>query len=145
MNLRSASLCALLLLFGSLSSCGTVRRAGKDLSIAVLSPAVVLYGAATDSIGTAQEAREALGGGPVMETITIPFAFLWRGFVHTIYCTVHAADFFLFPVYGLAELHPYGPEIEPLDFYTGTWFDRDEKAESGTDPQSGEDGLGLVR
>ncbi|MEZ5965566.1 MAG: hypothetical protein R3F56_17155 [Planctomycetota bacterium] len=139
MNLRKASLSTFALLALSLTSCDSFRRAGKDLTVAVLSPGIILYGAATDAVGTTEQAREALGGGSVMQTITLPFAFLWRGVVHTVYCGAHAVDFFLLPVYGLADLHPYGPEIKPLDFYQGTWFDKDTDMESSaTDAQSGE-------
>ncbi|HLU38441.1 MAG TPA: hypothetical protein VK081_03595, partial [Planctomycetota bacterium] len=139
LNLRKAALTTFALLALSLTGCDTVRRAGKDLTVAVLSPGIVLYGAATDSISTTEQAREALGGGAVMQTVTLPFAFLWRGVVHTLYCAAHAVDFVFFPVYGLADLHPNGPKIEPLDFYQGTWFDRDPEARSTTDMQTGEE------
>ena len=139
MNLRKAVLSASALLTLSLASCDSFRRAGKDLTVAVLSPAIVLYGAATDAVGTTEQAREALGGGSVMQTVTLPFAFLWRGVIHTLYCGAHAVDFFFLPIYGLADLHPNGPEIKPLDFYQGTWFDRDPNAPSSTDMQSGEE------
>lgn len=139
MNLRQAVLSASALLALSLTGCDTARRAGKDLTVAVLSPGIILYGAATDAVDTTEQAREALGGGAVMQTITLPFAFLWRGVVHTLYCGAHLVDFVFFPVYGLADLHPNGPKIEPLDFYKGTWFDRDPDAPSATDVQSGEE------
>jgi predicted small secreted protein len=139
LNLRKAALSTFALLALTLTSCDTVRRAGKDLTVAVLSPGIVLYGAATDAVDTTDQAREALGGGAVMQTITLPFAFLWRGIVHTLYCGAHAVDFFFFPVYGLADLHPNGPKIEPLDFYQGTWFDRETDTTSVPDAQSGEE------
>ena len=141
MNLRQAALSTFALLTFSLTSCDSFRRAGKDLTVAVLSPGIVLYGAATDAVGTTEQARDALGGGSVMQTVTLPFAFLWRGVIHTLYCGAHAVDFFFLPVYGLADLHPNGPKIRPLDFYQGTWFDKasDEEMKSATDMQSGED------
>jgi hypothetical protein len=123
----------------SLTSCDTARRAGKDLVISVCSPGIILYGAATDAVGTADQARDALGGGAVMQTITLPFAFLWRGVVHTLYCGAHFVDFFLFPVYGAADLNPYGPQIRPLDFYRNTWFDRESDYRPATDAQTGEE------
>lgn len=146
MSLRKASLATFAVLALSLTSCGSLRRAGKDLLITATSPVVILYGAATDSVATTDQARDALGGGPVMQTITLPFAFLWRGLVHTLYCGAHAVDFFFFPIYGIADLHPYGPEIKPLDFYSGTIFDKaEDSGKSGTDAQSGEESsLGLV-
>ena len=40
---------------------------------------------------------------------------------------------------GAAELHPYGPEIMPLDFYQGTVFDTwAKKGKKGTDAETGE-------
>lgn len=137
--LRKASLSIFALLALSLSSCDSLRRAGKDLTVAVLSPGIILYGAATDAVDTTEQAREALGSGPVMQTVTLPFAFLWRGVVHTLYCGAHALDFFLLPVYGLADLHPRGPQIKPLDFYQGTWFDKESDTAPATDAQTGED------
>jgi hypothetical protein len=148
LKLCTATLSALLTALAlSTASCGSMRRVGKDIAVTVASPVIILYGAATDSVGTAEQARASLGGGPVMQTLTLPFAFLWRGFVHTLQCGAHAVDTLFFPIYGLADLHPYGPEVRPLDFYTGTWFDREEDRPSGTDPQSGDEGegLGLVK
>ena len=51
----------------------------------------------------------------------------------------HIVDLPLCVFYGAAELHPYGPEVMPLDIYDGTWFDT-WAAESrvGTDAESGE-------
>jgi predicted small secreted protein len=139
LSLRKAAL-ALSLSALSLASCDSMRRVGKDITITALSPAVILYGAATDAVGTTQQAREALGGGSVMQTVTLPFAFLWRGVVHTLYCGAHFCDIFLLPIYGVADLHPYGPEIKPLDFYNGTWFDqKGDQDRSAMDAQSGEE------
>lgn len=120
-----------------LSSCGTARRAGKDLGITVASPFVVLYGGGTDAYTTAREARTGSDSGTMTEVLVMVPAFVWHTFKHAIYCVIHAVDFCVFPVYGLAELHPTGPEIVPLDYYTGTIFDEEPKS-SSTDPSSGE-------
>lgn len=137
MNLRKTTLAALVLIAVALSSCGTGRRAGKDLFIAVTSPAMVFYGGGTDGYTAAQEVRAGLGAGAVTEVIVFPFTFLGHAIKHGFYGLVHAGDFILTPLYGLAELHPYGPEIEPIDIYTGTFFDHAEDG-SGTDAESGE-------
>lgn len=122
-----------------LSSCGTMCRAGKDLGVVVTSPALVLYAASTDAASTAQEVRKGLDGGPAAEVISFVPAFFFHGLKHVFYVFVHAGDFFLTPVWGLAELHPYGPEIKPLDYYKNTWFDREPGAGKGkTDSHSGE-------
>jgi len=139
LNLRKASLSTFALLALTLTSCDSFRRVGKDIAVVVMSPGLIPYGAATDATSTTQQAREAMGGGAVMQTLTMPLAFVWRACVHTLYCTAHLADVFLFPVYGLADLHPYGPEIKPLDFYQGTIFDKESDAASSTDAQSGEE------
>ena len=139
MNLRQAALSTFAVLALSLSSCDSLRRVGKDITVSVLSPGIIFYGAATDAVSTTAQAREALGGGSVMQTITLPFAFLWRAVVHTLYCGAHLVDIVLFPAYLAADLNPNGPKIEPLDFYQGTWFDKDPNAPSATDAQSGEE------
>jgi hypothetical protein len=123
----------------SLSSCGTTRRAAKDASVVVLSPAIILYGAGTDGVDDAQNIQEGLGWGDATQALFLPFTFVWNGVVHTAKVFVHGVDFFLFPAYGVAELHPSGPEIEPLQIYTGTWFDEDlNEAEEPTDVETGE-------
>ncbi len=108
----------------------------------VLSPVTMLYGASTDAFTTATDAREGLSGGAFTEVVTGTVTFPFHLIKHGVYSMVHAADIFLFPIYGLADLHPYGPEIEPLGFYSGTWFDKDpgegEEAASSTDAESGE-------
>ena len=126
-----------------LTSCGTARRAGKDLGVVAVSPALVLYGGFTDAYTTAKEVRNGLGGGPVVEVITMIPAAVVHTVKHAIYVVFHAVDFVLFPVYGAAELHPYGPEIEPLDYYTGTIFDKETKR-SATDASSGEASSGTL-
>lgn len=137
MNLRKTTLAALVLTALALTSCGTGRRAGKDLFIAVTSPAMWFYGGGTDGYTHAQEVRQGLGAGAATEVVVFPFTFVGHAIKHAFYGLVHAGDFILTPLYGLAELHPYGPEIEPLDIYTGTFFDESDEA-SGTDAESGE-------
>lgn len=138
MNARKLTFLTLVAFLGlSLASCGTARRAGKDLSVSVLSPGIILYGGGVDGFTSAQEVREGLGGGVFTEVLTLPPAFVVHAVKHTFICAAHAVDFVLSPIYGVAELHPYGPEVEPLDYYTGTIFDK-EAGSSGTDAQSGE-------
>lgn len=137
MNLRKFTIPAILLLALGLSSCGTVRRAAKDVSFAATTPIWMIYGGGVDGYATAKEVRAGLGTGPATEVIVMPFAFVGHAVKHFIYGVVHAVDFFVFPVYGAAELHPYGPEVRPLQIYSNTWFDEDESA-SGTDAESGE-------
>lgn len=127
------------LLMLCLSGCNTMRRAGKDLGVVVTSPVLVLYAASTDAASTSQEVRKGLDGGPAAEVISFVPAFFFHGIKHVFYVLVHAGDFFLTPVWGLAELHPYGPEITPLDYYQNTWFDRKPSdGQRKTDAQSGE-------
>ncbi|PIE21921.1 MAG: hypothetical protein CSA62_15000 [Planctomycetota bacterium] len=124
----------LALLFGasllSLSSCGTARRAAKDASVVALSPAIILYGAGTDGVVDAQNMQAGLEWGDATQAVFLPFTFLWNGVVHSAKVLVHGVDFLLFPAYGVAELHPAGPEIEPLQIYTGTFFDEDSEEKS---------------
>lgn len=138
MKPRKITLSALLFLAVTLASCGSMRRLGKDLTIGATTPVWMLYGGGTDAVSTAREVRAGLGGGAATEVITMIPAFVLQAIKHGIYGVVHIADAALFPAYAVADIHPYGPEIEPLDIYTGTWFDR-EDGDSGTDPQSGED------
>lgn len=136
MNLRKLTIPAILLAL-TLTSCGTARRAGKDLFIAVATPVTMLYGGGTDAVSTAEGVRDGLDGGtPTQVLATIP-AFVYHAVKHGVYGVIHAVDFVLFPVYGVADLHPYGPEVEPLDYYTGTWFD-ERGDDSGVDSDSGE-------
>ncbi len=127
MKLHKLSIVVILAL--TLSSCGTMRRAGKDLSVAVMSPGIMLYGGGVDGLQAAKEVREGLGGGALTEIVVLPPAFAFHAVKHLAYGFVHAADFFLFPFYGMADLHPYGPEIKPLDIYTGTIFDYESDSE----------------
>jgi len=121
----------------SLSSCGTMRRADKDLFVTVTSPAIILYGAGTDGLDDAQNIQQGLEAGDGTQALFLPFTFIYRAFDHTICCALHALDFFAFPAYGVAELHPAGPEIKPLQIYTGTFFDLAED-KSGGDVETGE-------
>ncbi len=125
----------------TLTSCGTVRRAGKDLGVVAVSPVLVLYGGGTDALATSHEVREGLDGNGITEALAFVPAFLFHTVKHTLWVCVHAIDFFMFPFYGLGELHPYGDEVKPLDIYTGTIFDKESDREghtTGTDPASGE-------
>ncbi|GAB4138982.1 MAG: hypothetical protein Fur0037_04980 [Planctomycetota bacterium] len=116
---------------------GTLKRAGKDAFIGICSPALVLYGGATDGYASAKSVRNGMGSGAAMEVLAFPFTFTYHAIEHAIYGAIHIVDLPFCLAYGLAEMHPYGPEIKPLDFYQGTWFDTPAEG-SGTDAQSGE-------
>lgn len=144
MKLRNAPLFAFLaLLLAGLSACGTMRRAGKDLGVVVISPILIPYAGGTDTVATSQEVKNGLGGSAATEVLAFIPAFVFHTVKHALYTVIHAVDFCFFPIYGLADLHPYGPEIEPLDYYQNTWFDesKDDK-QKGTDAQSGESAAG---
>ena len=102
-----------------------------------MAPVLIPYGGFTDGFTSANEVADGLDGGSATQLMALPFTTTYHLFKHLCYGVIHALDFVAFPIYGAAELHPYGPEVEPLDFYTGTWFD--ENGQSGTDPQTGED------
>jgi predicted small secreted protein len=138
LNARQALLAVSALLTVSLTSCGTMRRAGKDLFIGIGTPVLMVYGGATDGYGTAKTVRAGLDGGSAVEVVAFPFTFLYHALGHGLYGVIHIIDFPLCLFYGAAELHPSGPEVRPLDFYQGTWFDIDEDVKSGTDAESGE-------
>jgi len=139
-NARNALLSVSALLATTLTSCGTVNRAGKDAFLGVCTPVLMVYGGATDGYTTAQSVRSGLDSGAAVEVLAFPFTFAYHALEHGIYGVVHIVDFFFFPFYGAAELHPYGPEIKPLDFYQGTVFDKwaANHAKKGTDAESGE-------
>ena len=120
-----------------LTSCGTARRAGKDASVVLLSPVIIPYGGFTDGFTAAKEVRQGLEGSGATEVLAMPFTTAYHLVKHTLWGVFHLIDFVAFPIYGAAELHPNGPEIEPLDYYTGTIFDK-EPSKSGTDAESGE-------
>ena len=119
----------------SLSACGTARRLGKDVCVVGASPVLIPYCAANDAVVSSQNASEGLGGGVAIEVLTLPFTFFYHVLEHSIYVVIHAVDAAMFPLYGAADISPVGPEIEPLDFYQGTVFDREQRS---TDPESGE-------
>ena len=120
-----------------------MRRAGKDLTVVVASPVLVLYAAGTDAASTSQEVRKGLDAGPAAEVAAFVPAFFFHAIKHIFYVFVHAVDFCFTPFYGLAELHPSGPEIEPLDYYQNTWFDHhSDAANKSADAHSGEPASG---
>jgi hypothetical protein len=96
----------------------------------------MVYGGATDGHEAAVGVRKGLDSGSMMEVVAFPFTFAYYAFEHGLYGCIHIIDFFFFPFYGLAELHPNGPEIKPLDFYHGTWFDKWAQSDKGTDAES---------
>jgi hypothetical protein len=108
--------------------------------VAVASPVIILYGGGTDGFTNAQSLREGTNAGPFLEVLAMPVTFVFAGVKHLLYCGIHAVDFVLFPIYGVAELFPNGPDVQPLDYYTGTPFDlpTDGEGGAGTDPSSGE-------
>ena len=123
----------------TLASCGTLNRAGKDLMLGVGTPVLMIYGGATDGYTTAQNVRSGLDSGGAVEVAAFPFTFFYHAIEHGIYGIVHLVDLPMCLFYGPAELHPYGPEVMPLDIYQGTWFDTwAENAKMGTDAESGE-------
>ena len=143
MNAPKALLSLSALLALPLASCGTLNRAGKDLMLGIGTPVLIVYGGATDGYTSAKSVREGMDSGAAVEVLAFPFTFLYHAFEHGIYGIIHIIDFPLCLFYGAAELHPYGPEIEPLDFYDGTWFDKwsddhqARKKKAGTDAESG--------
>jgi predicted small secreted protein len=140
-NARNALLSVSALMATTLASCGTLNRAGKDLMLGIGTPVLMVYGGATDGVTSAQNVRTGLDSGSPVEVLAFPFTFLYHAIEHGIYGVVHIVDFFAFPLYGAAELHPYGPEIMPLDIYQGTFFDtwaEEHRQRRGTDAESGE-------
>lgn len=137
MKARTALLAVSALLTVTMASCGSVRRAGKDVFVGVTSPVLIVYGGATDGYGSAKGVRDGLGSGSAVEVLAFPFTFLYHAIEHTIYCGIHVLDLPFTPFYALAELPPGNVPIQPLDFYQGTWFDSAPKG-SGTDATSGE-------
>lgn len=121
-----------------MASCGTLNRAGKDAFLFAISPALIIYGGATDGYTSAQSVRTGIEGGGATEVLAFPFTFLYHAFEHTIYGVAHLIDLPLCLLYGPAELHPNGPEVMPLDLYQGTLFDKWAAKKKGTDAESGE-------
>lgn len=137
MNARKALLAVTVALTASLTSCGTLNRAGKDVFVGVTSPFLIVYGGATDGYGSARDVRTGLDSGSAVEVIAFPFTFFYHAITHALYCGIHIVDLPLCPFYGLAELPPAKADIKPLEFYQGTWFDH-ESTGAGTDATSGE-------
>ena len=136
MNARKVLLAALVLTTVTLSSCGSLRRAGKDAFVGITSPFLIIYGGATDGYDSAVTVREGLDSGSAVEVLAFPFTFFYHALEHFIYCGIHVLDLPLTPFYALSELPPANNDIQPLDFYQGTWFDQVEG--SGTDATTGE-------
>ena len=133
------------------TSCGSMRRLGKDVFIGIASVPLIVYGGATDGWidsetvfdNYQQDDRASMLPVPIVDKptrllsfIVFPITFLFEAGKHTYYWARHVFDILLFPFYGLAELHPYGPAVEPLDIYTGTWFDKKSDRQH-TDAQTG--------
>jgi predicted small secreted protein len=139
-NARNALIAVSALAATTLTSCGTLNRAGKDLVLGVGTPVLAVYGGATDGFESASNVRQGLGSGGAVEVLAFPFTFAYHALEHTIYGFVHLIDLPLCLFYGAAELHPRGPEIKPLDIYQGTVFDTwyEDSRRSGTDAESGE-------
>ena len=135
-NARQALLCVFALAALTLTSCGTLNRAGKDLTIGVATPVLMVYGGAVDGLQSAQNVSEGMGGSAVLQVVACPFTFAYHAFEHGIYGMVHLVDLPMCALYAPVELSTYGPEIKPLDIYQGTWFDAGSA--QGTDPESGE-------
>ena len=144
------------------TSCGSLRRLGKDVFIVGTSPLIVLYGAATDGWGDSESffknydpdnrkrmplpqigfadplilLHHELPVDPVnwpLAILAFPVTFLLNAVKHTYYCARYAFDIVAFPAFGLAELHPNGPVVEPLDIYSGTIFDIDKRDDDKKD------------
>lgn len=140
-NARNALLSLSVLAATTLTSCGTLNRAGKDAAIGICTiiPVLPIYGGATDGATSAQNVRSGLGSGAGTEVLAFPFTFLYHGIEHFCYGLVHIIDLPLCLFWGAAELHPHGPEVKPIDTYQGTWFDTwAEKHAKKTDAESGE-------
>ncbi|MBL8751091.1 MAG: hypothetical protein JNK78_18175 [Planctomycetes bacterium] len=140
MNARQALLSLSALLALPLASCGTLNRAGKDVFLGVGTPVLMIYGGATDGYDSAKSVRTGMDGGSAVEVLAFPFTFTYHAIEHGLYGVLHLVDLPFCLFYGAAELHPYGPEIKPLDFYDGTWFDTwaAKGSKKGTDAESGE-------
>lgn len=137
MNARKALISVFALAAMTLTSCGTLNRAGKDLTLGVATPILMVYGGATDGLQTAQSVRTGMGSGAAVQVVAFPFTFFYHAIEHGVYGLVHLVDLPLCLLYGPAELHPHGPEVAPLDIYQGTPFDS-WAAKKGTDAESGE-------
>ncbi|MGK0154043.1 MAG: putative small secreted protein [Neolewinella sp.] len=137
-NARKALISVFALAALTLTSCGTVKRAGKDIMLGVGTPVLMIYGGATDGLTTSQNVREGMGSGAAVQVAAFPFTFFYHAIEHGIYGLTHLVDLPFCVFYGPAELHPAGPEVMPLDIYQGTWFDSAAGNGSSTDAESGE-------
>ncbi len=136
---RKALLSIFALVTVTFASCGTFNRAGKDLVLGVGTPVLALYGGATDGLTSSQSVRDGMGSGAGVQVLAFPFTFGYHALEHAIYGFTHLVDLPLCVLYGAAELHPYGPEVMPLDIYEGTVFDTwAADSRVGTDAESGE-------
>jgi predicted small secreted protein len=136
-NARKALISVFALAAMTLTSCGTLNRAGKDLVLGAGTPILMVYGGATDGLESAQSVRAGLGSGAAVQVVAFPFTFFYHAIEHGIYGLVHLVDLPMCALYGPAELHPSGPEVMPLDIYQGTPFDS-WAGKQGTDAESGE-------
>jgi predicted small secreted protein len=141
-NARKALISVFALAATTLTSCGTLNRAGKDIFLGVGTPVLMIYGGATDGLTTSQNVREGMGSGAAVQVAAFPFTFAYHAIEHGIYGLTHLVDLPFCLFYGPAELHPAGPEVMPLDIYQGTLFDRwaagSKGTKAGTDAESGE-------
>jgi predicted small secreted protein len=137
-NARKALISVIALMAMTLTSCGTINRAGKDIMLGAATPVLMLYGGATDGLSTSQSVREGMGSSAAIQVIAFPFTFFYHAIEHGIYGVTHLVDLPLCALYGPAELHPAGPKIMPLDIYQGTWFDSWADSGASTDAESGE-------
>ena len=112
-------------LLGSLllcmTSCGTLRRVGKNALITVSSPYVIIHGASTDGVADAQNIQKGFGASDWVQHVVLPLTFAFRFVDHTISTCVYAGDILFTPLYALAEIHP-DTVIKPLSIYQGTPF-----------------------
>ena len=136
---KVAAIAALTAVLLSLNSCGTLRRAGKDLYILGASPVLIPMAAASDAYSTSVEVRKGYGGDSWSEVLAFPFMWLWHVTKHTIYVGAHVVDLPVTLVLtSWSELSEYGPEIEPLDYYHIPGFDKELTDKSSTDAESGD-------
>ena len=113
-----------------------MNRLGKDAYITIISPVLVPAAAAADSYRDATATRAGYQTGAVTEVLSYPVFFMWNTVKHAGYCLVHVADIPLNLGYGISEFMELGPEIKPIDYYDGTWFDGNTSG--GTNADSGE-------
>lgn len=139
MNARTVLLSLSALLATTLTSCGTLNRAGKDVFLGVGTPVLMIYGGATDGFNSSMNVRKGMQSGGAVQVLSFPFTFAYHAIEHGIYGLVHLVDLPLCVLYGAAELiPPSGPEVKPLDIYQGTWFDKWASPKKSTDGDSGE-------